>query len=153
MRAILMLSAVPALAAPATAAKLPTMALANGHCDVLIIGGKDRTASCAGKLLNTIYDNGRVGFYFVTDGGAAITFSGDGSSQINPNPDAAVQPVDGIIFSYKGKTDRNAAVGTCRFTNPYKPPGTVECRAETQGGLYEAKFTTDGRPPVITRPK
>ncbi|MDF2599155.1 MAG: protein of unassigned function [Methylobacterium brachiatum] len=129
------------------------MAIANGTCDRLIIGGNDRSDACTGKLLNTIYLTGRVGFYFVTDNGAALTFTGLGDRQVKPDPDTAVQPIDGIIFGYGGKTDRAKAVGSCRFTNPYQKPGIVQCRADTPNGQFEASFRTDGNPPSVTRPR
>ncbi|MCJ2099468.1 hypothetical protein [Methylobacterium sp. E-046] len=125
------------------------MAVANGTCTRLSIQNREYGNQCSGKLLNTIYPDGRVGFYFVTEAGAALTFTGMGSRQVKPNADTAVQPVDGIFFTYKGKTDRLSAVGTCRFTNPYQRAGTVACHADTPNGPYEAAFRTDGKPPSV----
>lgn len=135
-----------------TAAEVPTMAALSGTCDRLVIGGQDISGQCSGKLLNTIYRTGRVGFYFVTSDGAALTFTGLGTRQVDPDPDTAVHPVDGVIFGFKGQYDRTKAVGTCRFTSPHKRPGTVICNAETQGGTFEATFTTDGNPPAKMNP-
>jgi len=132
--------------------EVPTLATVKGTCDRLVIGGRDVTAQCTGTLLNTSYSTGRVGFYFVTSDGAALTFTGMGSSQIKPDPDTAVQPVDGVIFGFKGQFDRTEAVGTCRFTNPYARPGVVSCRADTVGGAFAAEFTTDGQPPEVLKP-
>lgn len=156
IRSILCLGMLPvvlgaAVGAPKAGA-LPTLATVNGTCERLVIGGRDVTAQCTGTLLNTSYATGRVGFYFVTRDGAALTFTGMGSSQIKPDPDTALQPVDGVIFGFDGRFDRSKAVGTCRFTNPYARPGTVNCRAETQDGVFAAEFVTDGKPPTVTTP-
>lgn len=156
MRSILSLGVFSVLLGTAAAAPrggdLPTLATVSGTCERLLIGDRDVTAACKGVLLNTSYATGRVGFYFVTSDGAALTFTGLGSSQIKPDPDTAVQPVDGVIFGFKGQFDRSKAVGTCRFTNPYARPGTVSCRADTQNGAFAAEFVTDGKPPTVTRP-
>lgn len=151
--ALAMIAAVSGAQAAPRQAEIPTMAIANGACNRLVIGGTDRTRECSGKLLNTIYRNGRVGFYFVTDTGAALTFTGLGDKQVKPDPDTAVQPIDGVIFGYGGKTDRANAVGSCRFTNPYRKPGIVQCRADTSNGQFEASFRTDGNPPSVTNPR
>ncbi|MGU3537158.1 hypothetical protein [Methylobacterium sp. A54F] len=136
----------------AQAPSRPTMALAQGACERLVIGGRDETGACTGRLMNTTYPDGRVGFYFVTRDGAALTFTGMGSSQVKPDTDTAVQPVDAVIVGLAGKPERRPAVGTCRFTNPYKGPGTVRCRAETDRGAFEGAFTTDGAKSSILRP-
>ncbi|AWN41103.1 hypothetical protein [Methylobacterium durans] len=138
-------------AAPEPAA-LPTFVSADGICERLVVAGRDLSRSCKGRFLNTIYRNGRVGFYFIAEDGAALTFTGMGSDQVKPNSDSAVQPIDGIIFGTGGRSERAKAVGACRFSNPYKPPGTVRCRADTERGAFEAAFTTDGKPPVVSNP-
>ncbi|TXN22633.1 hypothetical protein [Methylobacterium sp. WL9] len=156
IRSFLILGVHAVLAGSAAAAQkgaeVPTLATVSGTCERLVIGGRDVTGQCKGTLLNTSYATGRVGFYFVTGDGAALTFTGMGSSQIKPDPDTAVQPVDGVIFGFKGQFDRTRAVGTCRFTNPYARPGSVSCKADTQGGTFAAEFITDGNPPSVMKP-
>ncbi|GLS45275.1 hypothetical protein [Methylobacterium brachythecii] len=147
-----LLTFVGAASALPKTAEVPTLATVKGTCERLVIGGQDVTGQCSGTLLNTSYATGRVGFYFVTSDGAALTFTGLGSSQVKPDPDTAVQPVDGVIFGFKGQYDREKAVGICRFTNPNDRPGSVNCSAETRGGKFSADFTTDGKPPEIVKP-
>jgi hypothetical protein len=131
---------------------VPVLATVRGTCERLVIGGRDLTGQCTGTLLNTSYATGRVGFYFVTNDGGALTFTGMGTSQVKPDQDTALQPVDGVIFGFKGQFDKAKAVGTCRYTNPYARPGTIRCRAETQGGVFAADFVTDGKPPEVAKP-
>lgn len=140
--------------AEAQARSNPVTALATlqGTCERLTIAGKDATASCDGKVLNTNYRDSRSGFYFVTKDGATLTFSGLGKNQVKPHPDRAVQPIDLVIFGYGGRHDRARAVGHCDFTNPESRPSRITCRASTGGGDFEAVFLTDGRPPKITHP-
>lgn len=150
--ALIALALAPVFAASAKERVGPTMLIVKGACERLMIEGRDTTSKCSGKLLNTSYSNGRVGFYFVTEDGAALTFTGNGKQQIKPDADTAVQPVDGIIFSFKGNTDKTAAVGTCKFTNPYKGPGLVACSAEAESGKFNAVFRTDGAKPSVMNP-
>lgn len=133
----------------------PVTALATlqGTCERLVIAGRDATPACDGKLLNTNYRDSRSGFYFVTKDGAALTFSGLGKRQVKPHPDRAVQPIDLVIFGYGGQHDRAPAVGECDFTNPEARPSRITCRASTAGGVFEAVFLTDGRPPKVTHPR
>ncbi|GEP09084.1 hypothetical protein [Methylobacterium gnaphalii] len=155
IRSILSLGILSVLAGAAVmvkAAEVPTLATVTGTCERLVIAGQDVTGQCTGSLLNTSYATGRVGFYFVTGDGGALTFTGLGSAQVKLDPDTAVQPVDGVIFGFKGQYDRVKAVGMCRFTNPVAQPGSVSCSAETPGGAFAAEFVTDGKPPEIVKP-
>ncbi|MER2263704.1 hypothetical protein [Methylobacterium oxalidis] len=149
--ALLLAASGPARSAPEPAA-MPTFVSADGTCERLVVAGRDVSRTCKGRLLNTIYKNGRVGFYFIGEDGSALTFTGMGSAQVKPDPDSAVQPIDGVIYGAGGRSERARAVGTCRFSNPYKPPGTVRCRADTEKGAFEAAFTTDGKAPVVSNP-
>jgi hypothetical protein len=72
-----------------------------------------------------------------------------GSGQIKPDPDTAIQPVDGVIIASQGQSsDKAKAVGLCRFANPFKgKPVTVSCFAETKLGTFNGEFVTDGSEP------
>jgi hypothetical protein len=117
----------------------------------MIVHGRDVTSSCTGKALNTSYRDGRSGFYFLTEDGATLTFSGMGHMQVKPHADRAIQPIDLVIFGYKGQHDKTKAVGSCDFSNPYLGPSRVTRKANTTGGRFEVTFRTDGRKPKVTR--
>ena len=77
-----------------------------------------------------------------------LTFSGQ-AKQIKPDPDTAVQPLDEVILSYKGKTDPLiTAVGTCKYNNPYNGPSYVDCHAQTEHGAFDAHFVSNGAEPA-----
>jgi len=137
--------AMPALANAQN--KLTAMVILQGTCKKLV-GGKARTSDCTGKLLNTEYSDGRLGFYFVTTGGMALTFSTRGREQVKADENTAIVPVDMLFTTGKGQTDKVQAVGTCKFANPYRGvPAPVECTADTARGRYEAAFLSDGSKP------
>ena len=126
---------------------MQSMIAMKGRCSVLRIGTVDASAKCLEALVNTVNRNGRVSFYFSTSDGAVVTFSGQGK-QVKPDPNTAVQPIDEVIFGFKGATNEPAnAVGFCRYTNPYKDVATIACTAQTDRGTYQAEFTSDGKPP------
>jgi hypothetical protein len=83
------------------------------------------------------------------DGRVILTFSGDGAAQIKQGADTAVQPLDAIIAGIGGKTTTINAVGSCKFSNPYKGPVSIVCDADTPQGDFAATFMTDGSPPNI----
>jgi hypothetical protein len=126
---------------------IESMVVMTGTCKKLTVSGKNRTADCKGKLLNTGYSDGRTGFYFVTTDGFTITFSTRGDQQVHPDANTAIAPVDMVIVGGRGNVDRIAAVGRCKFTNPYRGPAPLECRAETAGGIFDASFISDGSKP------
>ncbi len=123
----------------------------DGQCDRLIAGLNDITPRCKGTLANTSYTSERSGFYFVATDGAIITFSGEGNRQINRDKDNVVQPVDVIVFSFSGATERMSAVGACSFGNPYKGPTVIECSADTGKAKFEGKFTSNGVKPDVRK--
>ncbi|HEV3241910.1 MAG TPA: hypothetical protein VGY14_01445 [Methyloceanibacter sp.] len=132
--------------------ELTYLAGLKGRCVKLQINKLDASDQCKGLVLNTAYTSGRSGFYFVTEDGAALTFSGDGKAQVKKSEDDVVQPVDVVIFTYKGKSNRSPAVGACSFSNPNKGTATVHCKADTGGEQFEAEFVSDGSPPRPLRP-
>jgi hypothetical protein len=138
--------AMPALAYAQN--KLTAMVVLQGSCKKLVVGGKVRTSECTGKLLNTEYSDGRLGFYFVSAGGMALTFSTRGREQVKADENTAIVPVDMLLTTGKGQSDKIQAVGTCKFTNPYRGvPAPVACTADTARGRYEATFLSDGSKP------
>lgn len=119
-----------------------------GTCTKLIVNGKDRTADCAGKLLNTAYADSRTGFYFVAGEDLVLTFSGVGARQVKLDEDHVVMPIDLVILGFKGQNDKITAVGTCSFANPYSGPVPITCKAEGALGTFEGSFMTDGSKPT-----
>ena len=138
----------PVLAAPRND---PHIMLLKGHCDRLQAPQSNFTESCEDVLSGTSYQNGRAGFYFVTKDGFAVTFTGMGTGQVKPDPDSAIQPVDGVIFGFRGKSDSIKAVGLCKFANPFAGrPTKVSCIGEIAEGQFVGDFTTDGSEPSIS---
>lgn len=149
--AILVLAgaSAPAEAAKKQKPRIAAIVSLSGQCEKLVMPQSDITKSCSGKVLNTVYSDGRSGFYFALEEGAILTFSGNGN--VNPDPDTAVQPVDLILFNYKGEVDRAQAVGQCTFGNPYKGPSRLICRATSPRGDFYGEFVSDGKPPKVSR--
>jgi hypothetical protein len=138
--------AMPAAATAET--RLSAMVTLQGACKKLVVAGKVRTSECTGKLLNTEYADGRLGFYFVTADGSMLTFSTRGENQVKTGQNTRVVPVDMVLPTTNGKTEKIPAVGTCKFTNPYQGiPAPVECVADSARGRYEAAFLSDGGKP------
>lgn len=108
---------------------------------------------CDNKVTNNVWSDGRVSFTFLsTRGDLLITFTGIGSAQVKPDPDTAIQPVDGLIISLDRRPSDVRAVGQCRYRNPYKRNAIVVCSADTAEGHYEGSFTSNGQPPRTIRP-
>ncbi|WLR93832.1 hypothetical protein [Shinella zoogloeoides] len=144
------LFAMPIAAAAQTQVGNAQMVSVTGTCGKLVVGDRELTGACSAKLLNVAYPDGRVGFYFVLNDGRIVTFSGmDGD---NPTPDTDVIHLDKVIMSRTDTPDRPdvfVATGTCGFGNPTKGPMTVACDGTlSQGGVFSAAFTTDGKPPT-----
>lgn len=126
------------------------MIAVEGTCDALRIGKRDMSTACGTKLLNIVYPNGRLGFYFVLGDGTLVGFTGiDGE---NPTPDDDLLQVDQIIATRKDtpdKPDVSRAKGTCRYGNPYKGVMTLSSSGTlAKGGAFAAIFTTNGKPPA-----
>ena len=121
-----------------------------GVCGSMLVGQRELAPSCKGLLMNTSFSDGRSGFYFVSDEGA-LTFSGDGRKQVKPDPDRAIQPVDLVLFTSGGKTQKLKAVGSCTFANPYKGPVDIVCIADTEERNFVGKFRTDGNAPDVKK--
>jgi hypothetical protein len=120
-----------------------------GACRELVVDAKVLTSKCQPILLNSFYDDGRVGFYFLYEGHRVVTFSG--LDLPNPTPDTDEFAIDKLIHSSatQGKApDVSVAEGICSFGNPYIGPMTVRCSGKVVGGKdFSAVFETDGNPP------
>lgn len=133
---------------PKAGTPLTALLLMNGECQKLALSGKDVTEGCDGHLANEVYANGRTGFTFTMRTGPVVTFSGI-SPQVKQGPDAAIQPIDVVIWNF-GSGARPIpipVVGRCRFTNPYKGQATVNCTATAKDGEFSGEFVTDGSTP------
>lgn len=138
-----------ALAGPAAAPNLSAIAFLKGTCQSFVVGGKDASRKCLGKLTNTVYRTGRSGFTFVVGDLAVVTFSGADSPAIGNR--AAIR-LDKVIFTLIGTgTPPNVipASGRCTYTNPYAGPSHVNCSATTKDGPFSASFVSNGEPPDI----
>ena len=126
--------------------KLLNVISVTGDCLKLVIEGYSH--SCKDYLMQTAYDDGRIGFYFVSDEdkGKIVTFSGLGQQQEVVSDNSRLQPIDGVI----GKTGITKVEGECFFENPFIGPARIECAAKSAGGdIYSAHFLTDGEAPEI----
>lgn len=126
--------------------KLLYLLSVTGNCSELVIEGA--SLPCKGTLLQTNFDDGRIGFYFVsdTDKGKIVTFSGLGQQQVVVSDNSRLQPIDSVI----GKAGITKLEGECFFENPFIGPARIECSAKSDGGgIYSANFLTDGEKPEM----
>ncbi|WP_139020616.1 hypothetical protein [Bradyrhizobium sp. ORS 285] len=121
----------------------------HGACKKLTVAAKDRTSECKGVLLNTRYDDGRTGYYFVTLDGAIITFSSPGEADPRTAATARAYPVDMIIFKAEGDIRKLAAKGACRATLPSGALSGLSCRADSEVGRFEGEFTAGTKAPGL----
>ena len=117
----------------------------NPMTDMLTVGGtcsgdielfgKTAGRPVCNKMSNTLYRDGRTGFYFVTKN-YILTFSGV-APQVKKSHNTAVQPVDLVLFNETKSSNPNnpmklRAAGTCDFADPFLGvPVTIDCEAET----------------------
>lgn len=143
--AAILLAATPSLAGESRAA-LTSMFSVAGDCQMLIFSEEERP--CKDVIINTEYDSGRIGFYFIddSDGGGVVSFSGMGQEQRSPAENLRLQPLDALIL----KDGRVPAVGVCSFENPFVGQARVQCSAFVESGeLFSAFFISDGSPPQL----
>ena len=118
----------------------------SGECSMFIYSGEKRP--CKGTVLNTEYDYGRTGFYFIDDSadGKIISFSGMGQEQVTPRENLILQPLDMIIEN----ENQQHAVGFCTFENPFVGKARVECSAFLENGaMFSGFFLSDGSKPTV----
>lgn len=150
MRRLAFLLCFSASLAPTLAAAFD-MQMVKGSCKKLVIFGRDKTKSCAGKLINAVYENGRSGFWFVLARDRIVAFSGYSQKTVGDRSGADIRPIDRIIIQGPGMpadAPIPAAVGVCRMTNPDRGAIRVECKGMVDGaGVVEGAFVSDGSPP------
>jgi len=134
--------------ASAYSAEPSALAEIEGQCTKFVYAGR-ALDGCKNVLLNTIYKDGRTGFYLLS-GSNIVTFSGHGSRQVKRGVDDIIQPIDTVITAINGKASGIKATGSCRFGNPYKGAVKIQCAADTRNGRFEADFLTNGQPPSVT---
>jgi len=128
-------------------ANLLSVTTLKGNCSSLIVANKDRP--CTNSVINTEYDSGRIGFYFLDEiSNSALTFSGMGQKQQYLSENSRLQPIDGIIIARKP----HDAIGSCKFENPFNGPAHIECIAKLKNGeVFSAVFLSDGSEPKINQ--
>jgi hypothetical protein len=138
-------------AAHANAGKLTKVATVIGICKTLIV--QDIQASCSNKVVNLELPNGENGFTFFANGkdghDAVISFYGNGKNERHPDPDTAVQIIDEVNITLRGKTDHYVTSGVGKFTNPFKgTPALIHCASKTDHGLFAGEFISNGVAPI-----
>ena len=157
--AILLAATLGADAAPqaepaeSEAWKIAQVVTVSGECTKLVHAGVS-VEGCKPILMNLNYSTGVSAYWFMTEG-TILSFSGDGSHQVEQDSDVIVQAVERVIRAAaigvlrEEDTREETAVGFCRFGNPTIKGSTLECVAHTQAGRYEGVFVTDGSPPKL----
>lgn len=138
---------------PIHSAELTGIATVTGTCEYLALAGKNLTRDCVGKIVQSMYDNGRTGFTVVVgEDGVAITMSGMQGGK--PDADSQLQAVDRVILNLNidGVAPSDvSAKGACAYTNPYLGRAIFTCHAvDDSGGSYLLQFRTDGSAPSIS---
>ena len=127
-------------------ASLTAMFSVTGECQMLVVSEEERP--CKDVVINTEYDSGRTGFYFIDDseGGGVISFSGMGREQRSPAENLRLQPLDAVIL----EGGRVPAVGICSFENPFVGQARIQCSAFVESGkMYAGFFISDGSEPKL----
>jgi hypothetical protein len=117
-----------------------------GVCSKLLVNGE--VLPCKNFLIHTEYQDGRIGFYFLEEGGSGkvLTFSGSGLKQKKLSENVRIQPIDGVIQ----KNGILNVSGECYFENPYVGKAIIKCVAVNPVGVqFEGHFLTDGSEPQI----
>lgn len=130
-------------------ATLTNMFRVSGECEMFIFS--DEELPCRHIMMNTEYDSGRVGFYFLyeVEGGGIMSFSGMGQEQLSPAENIRLQPLDALII--EGESEN--AVGFCTFENPFIGQARVGCAAYLESGeLFSGFFLSDGSQPEMLIP-
>lgn len=125
-----------------------------GKClRTVIFGNPMNAASCSNKLINSEWQNDRIGFVFMLQGDkddtvVVYTFIGNGPEQVHKNNDHVVQPIHRVNLTFNGETSSHKAVGSCEFENPFiGMPAKVSCSVDTDEGKFIGEFVSDGNEP------
>ncbi len=131
------------------------LAVISGACEQLVVDDRSVT-TCADKLVNVDFGNGRVAFMFSgRDGGTTVvtTFSGGASEQ--PGARDYHLTVDRMSTttvapgSASPATVVVAAAGTCTMRgDPTHEQARFECRVKSAGKETVGRFRTSGSPTV-----
>lgn len=132
---------------------LMVSAMLSGTCERLVVFGTNFSDHCDGRIVQSVYNNGRAGFALaIGDKGGAATFSG--IERGKPDADSQLQSLDKVIFTIgleEVPPNVTAVTGSCVYGNPYKGPVTISCQgADADNKPYLLQFRTDGSPPSIT---
>jgi hypothetical protein len=145
-----LIGAAPALAQEA---QIRYMAVFEGQCQKLSVGGTDLTASCKGALFNIDYGNGRVSFMAATDN-ALYSFTGTRSEQ--PDLRSYRLWLDGVNHTEATSNETEPEVlheeltGTCEANgDPTKEPTTFTCTGENDTTQFVLEFVSNGNPPEV----
>ena len=124
-----------------------------GKCEEIVLYGKSAKKQCQ-SLFNTVYKDGRSGFYFIAED-MILTFSGNGDQQLRQGSDKSTQAIDLVLMNKPGKgpperPEMITAIGECSFENPFLgKPTIVKCSAKTEKGTFAGAFYHDGSEPYI----
>ena len=138
-----LIASTPALAEEQRA-NLTAMFSVAGECQMLVVAEEERTD----VVINTEYESGRIGFYFIDDseGGGIISFSGKGREHRSLAENLRLQPLDALILE-GGKVP---AIGICSFENPFVGQARIQCSAFVESGkMYSGFFISDGNEPKL----
>lgn len=137
---------------PVVAAPLQNMFVMLGTCELLIVTSEDYTDTCNTSIMQTIYADGRIGFYIGSGGQERLfAFSGYHSGHSGNSLD---QIIDRVIFSPEeegGEAYSVSVQGACTYANPNRGPipMRISCEAtDNEHKSYRLEFLTDGAPPT-----
>ena len=119
---------------------------ASGVCTKAVLGKRNLTKTCTGKLGSTTYSNGRVGFYFVMSNGGILTFTG--LDRPNPTPTTDLTALDGLIVKSPGSNPESfAATGSCTYGDFSAGKRTIRCTGRTDDGMaFDVRFKMTSPP-------
>jgi hypothetical protein len=138
--------AASANAEPEVPANLTQLFTINGTCESLKADKEDLSALCGSSLLQTHYENSRVGLYVLTSK-KVITFSGllDASTDEQTRYD-----LDQVLVSTSADDIQTVSItGTCTYGDMTSGKAVrIECTGHSEDGAsYTLAFKTDGQPP------
>ena len=120
---------------------LKTILPLEGQCNTLLIS--DKPIPCKGLVMQTNYDDDKMGFYFAADdGNTIITFSGypsDNGEQNFSMLDLYVVIISEGLINVKGG---------CVFEDLFSGVAKIQCVAkDDNGAFYRGEFLSDGQRP------
>ena len=138
LRATAIAGAMALAAATAAPAREPSgpenlagLGMMDGACQRLIVAGKDLSKGCQGKLVNTMFKDGRTGFVFITSDSTAVTFSG---MDTEATGDHAASVLDHVIVGSPGTAAKDMPA-----RGPAPTPTLMPARATSTAPRARAK--------------